>query len=79
VLLKFRSSAESSGKEDFSAEQQSTLSGLFDQFEELNHSIESKLHKALNNSRETLASATRQRKAEDGYNVLENPDISYFQ
>lgn len=50
----------------------------FDQFADLNEKIETALKKELLHSREKLTSATRQRKAEDKYHVLEKPDISYF-
>lgn len=69
---------ESFSQETASEEEISLMKGLFDEFANLNEKIEAALEGALNQSREELVSATQQRKAEDGYNTLQNPDISYF-
>ncbi len=58
--------------------QQQLINSLFDRFADINEKIETALKTELLQSREKLTSATRQRKAEDKYHVLEKPDISHF-
>lgn len=58
--------------------QQQTIHSQFDQFADLNNKIETALKTELLQSREKLTSATKKRKADDKYHVLEKPDISYF-
>lgn len=58
--------------------QQQVIHSQFDRFADLNEKIETALKTELLQSREKLTSATRKRKAEDKYHVLEKPDISYF-
>jgi len=64
--------------DSFTDKQQQLIHSLFDRFADLNEKIETALKTELLQSREKLTSATRQRKAEDKYHVLEKPDISHF-
>lgn len=54
------------------------IKNLFDNFNDLSDSIGTLLHEALYNHQEKLKNAARHRKAEDRYQVLKKPDISYF-
>lgn len=56
-----------------------SLKALFQEFSEVNENIQQNLNRKLMQRRQGLAKATKQRKAEDGYLVLDKPDISYFQ
>lgn len=64
--------------DNLTEKQQELIHSLFDRFADLNEKIETALKTELLQSREKLTSATRQRKAEDKYHVLEKPDISHF-
>ncbi len=51
---------------------------LFDEFVDLNNTIDRAMKSILAQKKENLANATRKRKAEDGYHLLKNPDTSYY-
>lgn len=51
---------------------------LFSTFETLSNDINTALKDALNESRETLATAAKKRKADDKYRVISQPDITHF-
>ncbi|MEX0944421.1 MAG: hypothetical protein WD513_01320 [Balneolaceae bacterium] len=51
---------------------------LFDEFIDLNESIEKAMKTILVHKKADLALATKKRKAEDGYHLLKNPDTSYY-
>ncbi len=63
---------------DFSDKDRMQMKSLFDEFAVLNSQIEDALSMNLDRNRESLSSATKTRKAEQSYQVLEEPDISYF-
>ena len=54
------------------------LESLFSDFEELSEQLKSALETAADHSRVELATATRHRKAEQEYHLLNKPDISYY-
>jgi len=56
----------------------SDAENLFDEFVDLNSAIDKAMKSILAHKKETLANATRKRKAEDGYHLLKNPDTSYY-
>jgi len=64
--------------ESLSSEERSSLKALFDEFTLLNENIQGSLDQILNRYQKELADATKQRKAEDGYRILKEPDISYY-
>lgn len=64
--------------DELNEKQQQIVREQFDRFANLHEQIETALKDELIRSRETLTSATRQRKAEQKYHVLEKPDISHF-
>lgn len=51
---------------------------LFDEFVDLNSDIDRAMRTILVQKKESLAIATKKRKAEDGYHLLKNPDTSYY-
>lgn len=51
---------------------------LFDEFVDLNSAIDKAMKSILAYKKESLANATKKRKAEDGYHLLKNPDNSYY-
>lgn len=51
---------------------------LFDEFVDLNSDIDRAMKTILAQKKESLAIATKKRKAEDGYHLLKNPDTSYY-
>ncbi|HBX67438.1 MAG TPA: hypothetical protein DEG32_15245 [Balneolaceae bacterium] len=61
-----------------SEEDRISLKFLFNTFIELNDNIQNKLQNVLDNHKEILGTAVKQRKVEKSYRVLKNPDISYF-
>lgn len=65
-------------KEDVPSGEQSKLSALFRDFTALNKDLQETFQDTLDQRREMLNDASKQRKAEDGYRVLKKPDISYF-
>ncbi|REL38646.1 hypothetical protein DYD21_01470 [Rhodohalobacter sp. SW132] len=64
--------------DELNENQQQIIREQFDRFADLHEQIETALKDELIRSRETLTSATRQRKAEQKYHVLEKPDITHF-
>lgn len=62
----------------FQKEELAVLNDKFDLFSNLNQSIQSKAKQLLTLQQEKLASATKQRKAEDQYSISNEPNISYF-
>lgn len=56
----------------------STIEALFDSYEKLEVEIHDQLKRIVAERRKILADATKQRKAEDGYHLLDKPDISYY-
>lgn len=64
---------------DLSADEVESLQSLFGEFSDINQNINSELNNTLTQTRQNLASATKRRKAEDGYHILEKPDITYYQ
>jgi hypothetical protein len=63
---------------DYSDEDRMLMKSLFDEFAVLNSQIENALSVNLERNRKNLSSAAKTRKAEQSYQVLEEPDISYF-
>lgn len=59
-------------------EKQVAIQSLFNDFMALNKRIQNRLGATLDQYRENLADATKRREAEDKYNALKTPDISYF-
>jgi len=57
---------------------QDSIKALFDTFANLSENIRESLHETLYNNQEKLKDATRHREAEDRYQILKTPDISYF-
>lgn len=55
------------------------IKSFFDEFLVINDNIKSAISEVLNQNKKRLSAAKKQRQAEDGYNVLVKPDISYFQ
>lgn len=51
---------------------------LFSEFSELDNKIQQVLRSIRSHQQQQLFNATKKRKAEEGYNVLKKPDISYF-
>lgn len=51
---------------------------LFDEFVNLNSAIDKAMKLILAHKKESLANATRKRKAEDGYHLLKNPENTYY-
>lgn len=66
-------------KNQLPAEEAENLDQLFLNFRDLNLQIMKSLEEVLNNRREEIATVTKQQKAMKGYQLLEEPDISYFQ
>ncbi len=64
---------------DLSADEVESLNSLFGEFSDINQNINSELNNTLTQTRQNLASATKRRQAEDGYHILEKPDITYYQ
>lgn len=62
-----------------SAEDKETFKSFFDEFLIINENIKDVISEVLNQHKERLSVAKKQRKAEDGYNSFVNPKISYFQ
>ena len=60
------------------AEEQDTLTQAFRTYRELHHALQPVLNKQLEGQKTELSDASRRRKAEEQYHVLETPDISYF-
>ena len=65
-------------REKLSEREEQIVTSLFSTFERVSSDINSGLTHALNESRETLASATKKRKADDKYRVISQPDITHF-
>lgn len=65
-------------RESLTQHEEEVAKNLFSTFEQLSKDINSTLTKAINESRETLASATKKRKADDKYRVISQPDITHF-
>ncbi|MDR8393025.1 hypothetical protein NC796_17850 [Aliifodinibius sp. S!AR15-10] len=61
-----------------SAGEKKKLQLLFDEFDHLSERIREGLEETLDQYRDKVADATKRRKAEDGYQILNKPDISYF-
>ncbi|MFP8488626.1 hypothetical protein ACKGJO_05940 [Gracilimonas sp. Q87] len=55
-----------------------SIKSHFNVFNELNQSIQDKAKDMLEFQEKKLANAKRKRKAEDQYNVSQNPNISYY-
>ena len=51
----------------------------FDEFLIINENIKDVISEVLNDHKERLSVAKKQRKAEEGYNSFVKPEISYFQ
>src|SRR6056297_953010 len=56
-----------------------TFKSYFDEFLIINENIKDVISDVLNNHKERLSVAKKQRKAEEGYNSFVKPEISYFQ
>ena len=65
-------------KDSLTDEERISLRFLFQTFVELNDNIQNNLQHILNRHKDKLSTAVNQRKAEKGYRILKNPDISYF-
>ncbi len=55
-----------------------SIKTLFETFVQLNKKIQTDMHSMLERQQGKLATAVKQRKAESGYQILKNPDNSYF-
>lgn len=64
---------------DLSTDEVESLKSLFGEFSDINQTINSELNNTLTQTRQNLTSATKRRKAEDGYHILKKPDITYYQ
>lgn len=78
LVQKLGPATEANPKHSLSEEERVSLKFLVDTFVELNDKIQSNLQSVLDQHKNTLGTAVKQRKAESGYRVLRNPDISYF-
>lgn len=78
LVQKLGPATEANPSDSLSEEERVSLKFLVNTFVELNDKIQSNLQTTLDEHKNTLGSAVNQRKAENGYRVLRNPDISYF-
>ncbi len=62
----------------FSAEEKEVINSLFGEFETVSLEIQQKIDHSITESQKKVAAATKQRKAEDGYQLLGTPDNSYL-
>jgi len=65
--------------ENLSDGKKEIIKSFFDEFLVINDNIKDAISEVLTQSKKRLSSAKKQRQAEDGYNILVKPDISYFQ
>jgi len=78
TIRELGSAAEGFDINQLTGAERDSVQTLFNTFEEVNKEIDTALKHVLRESRENLSSATKKRKADDKYRVLEKPDISYF-
>ena len=78
TITELKSLFNDQNRSEMSGADKLTLDELFNEFEHLNISIQKMLSETLLESKSKLASATQQRKAEEGYQVLDSPDNSYI-
>jgi len=78
TITELKSLFNDQNRSEMSGADKLTLDELFNEFEHLNISIQKLLSETLLESKSKLASATQQRKAEEGYQVLDSPDNSYI-
>ena len=78
TITELKSMFNDQNRPEMSGDEKLTLDELFDEFEHLNISIQKLMSETLMESKSKLDSATRQRKAEEGYQVLNTPDNSYL-
>jgi len=78
TITELKSLFNDQNRSEMSGADKLTLDELFNEFEHLNISIQKMLYETLLESKSKLASATQQRKAEEGYQVLDSPDNSYI-
>ena len=65
--------------ENLSEDKKEIIKSFFDEFLVINDNIKDAISEVLTQRKKRLSAAKKQRQAEDGYNVLVKPDISYFQ
>ena len=65
--------------ENLSDGKKEIIKSFFDEFLVINDNIKDAISEVLTQRKKRLSAAKKQRQAEDGYNVLVKPDISYFQ
>ncbi|MCH8557615.1 MAG: hypothetical protein LAT84_07335 [Balneolia bacterium] len=63
---------------EFSDEEKELFNHFFDEFIVINQKIKDVISDVLENHKDQLFSAQKQRKAEDGYHFLAKPEISYY-
>jgi len=78
TIAELKSLFNNQNRSEMSGDEKMALNELFNEFEYLNISIQKLLSETLLESKSKLALATRQRKAEEGYQVLDTPDNSYI-
>lgn len=78
TITELKSLFNGQNRSEMSDHDQLILNELFNEFEQVNITIQKLLSETLAESKTKLASATRQRKAEKGYQVLDSPDNSYL-
>ena len=65
-------------QDSFSPEQKKSLKALFERFNSQSQKIQQALDTIIEEAEDRIVDATQRRKAEQGYQVLKQPDISYF-
>ena len=65
--------------ENLSEDKKEIIKSFFDEFLVINDNIKDAISEVLTQSKKRLSAAKKQRQAEDGYNILVKPDISYYQ
>lgn len=62
----------------FTKTEQQKIENLFQEFIRLNETIKSRLSTIFKDKKTALNSATKSRKAEEGYQILQKPNLSYL-
>lgn len=65
-------------KDNLSSDQKSILKPLFERFNSQSQKIQAALDTIIQEAEERVTDASQRRKAEQGYQVLKQPNISYF-
>ena len=65
-------------KDQLTSEQKKVLKPLFDRFNIQSQKIQAALDTIIEEAEDRVVDASQRRKAEEGYQVLKQPNISYF-